>query len=232
MMQVPVEIRRGTDRYLTRGEGYFTRHSFAFGAHYDPANVRFGRLVCHDDHRLKAGTGFPLHEHRDVHVVTWVLTGSLRHTHVAGGAGGAEAHESTLRRDEIQVLSAGSGVQHAEIGGPEGQVRFIQAWIAAEEPGAAPSHDARPVDLEPGRLSEVLSLGDATLLVARLEAGQTVTLPDAPLQHVFVAGGALARFSLAEPLADGDALRITDDPGHHVTAAVPTELMVWTFAGR
>ncbi|MBZ5738072.1 pirin family protein [Nocardioides mangrovi] len=217
-----VEIRRGTDRYLTRGEGYFTRHSFAFGGHYDPENVRFGRLVCHDDHRLKAGAGFPDHEHRDVEIVTWVLSGSLEHSD-------SEGHTATVRPGEVQVLSAGSGVTHAEVAGPEGQVRFVQAWLTPEEPGTTPAYDVRPVSLEPGALTEVVTLGDATLLVARLDAGQTVTLPDAPLQHVFVAGGALTRSSLAEPLADGDAFRITDEPGHEVTAAVPTQLMVWTF---
>ena len=54
MMPVSVEIRRGTGRFLTRGEGQLTRHSFSFGAHYDPDNVRFGPLVCHDDHLLAA----------------------------------------------------------------------------------------------------------------------------------------------------------------------------------
>src|SRR6478752_6895931 len=69
IVQMNVEIRRGTERPLTRGDGYFTKHSFSFGGHYDPENVGFGRLVCHDDHRLKAGTGFPDHAHRDVDIV-------------------------------------------------------------------------------------------------------------------------------------------------------------------
>ena len=57
MMPVSVEIRRGTGRFLTRGEGHFTRHSFSFGQHYDPDNVGFGPLVCHDDHLLGPGVG-------------------------------------------------------------------------------------------------------------------------------------------------------------------------------
>ena len=65
----------------------------------------------------------------------------------------------------------------------------------------------------------------------REPAGATVTLPDEPRQHVFVTRGALVRSSLAEPLSDGDAFRITDQPGLEVTAAVPTELLVWTFTG-
>ena len=218
-----VEIRRGTGRYLTRGEGYFTRHSFSFGSHYDPENVAFGPLVCHDDHRLKAGRGFTEHPHRDVEIVTWVLTGSLEHSD-------SEGHTGVVRPGAVQVLSAGSGVTHAEIAGPEGQVRFVQAWLTPEETGTPPAYSITPVALTPGRLTEVVRIGSrARLLVARLGSDDTVRLPDEPLQHVFVAGGALARSSLAEPLADGDAFRITDDPGLEVTAAVPTELMVWAM---
>ena len=221
-MQMSVEIRRGTDRYLTRGEGYFTRHSFSFGGHYDPENVAFGPLVCHDDHRLKAGTGFPDHPHADVDIVTWVLSGSLSHTD-------SEGHSGLVRPGAVQVLRAGSGVTHAEIAGPEGQVRFVQAWLRPSETGTPPAYSVTPVTLTPGSLSEVVVLGSSRLLVARLGTGDTVTLPDEPLQHAFVAGGALTRSSLAEPLADGDAFRITDTPGLTVTAAVPTELMVWAF---
>ena len=217
-----VEIRRGTDRYLTRGEGFFTRHSFSFGGHYDPDNVAFGPLVCHDDHRLKAGAGFPDHPHSDVDIVTWVLSGSLQHSDSAG-------HTRVVRPGEVQVLRAGSGVTHAEIGGPEGQVRFVQAWLRPEESGTPPAYSVTAVELAPGELTEVAALGRSRLLVARLDAGDTVRLPDDPLQHAFVAGGALTRSSLAEPLSDGDAFRITDVPGLEVTAAVPTELMVWAF---
>ncbi len=222
MMPVSVEIRRRTGRFLTRGEGYFTRHSFSFGSHYDPENVAFGPLVCHDDHRLKAGAGFPDHPHRDLDIVTWVLSGSLQHTDSAG-------HTGVVRPGEVQILSAGSGVTHAEIAGPEGQVRFIQAWLTPTSLDAAPTYAIVPVDLVPGELTVAARVGDATFRVARLGAGDTVVLPDEPRHHVFVAGGALQRSSMAEPLSDGDAFRITDRPGLELTAAVPTELLVWSF---
>lgn len=217
-----MEIRRGTDRYLTRGDGFFTRHSFAFGAHYDPDNTAFGPLVCHDDHRLRAGHGFETHEHRDLEIVTWVLSGSLHHTD-------SEGNDAVVRPGEVQVLSAGSGVTHAEIGGPEGQVRFVQAWLTPEEAGTPPAYSVAEVDLEPGRPTPVVTVGSSSLAVVRLGPGQSVVLPEAPRLHVFVAAGALTRSSLAEPLADGDAFRFTDEPGHAVTAAVPTELMVWSL---
>jgi redox-sensitive bicupin YhaK (pirin superfamily) len=222
MMPVSVEIRRGTGRFLTRGEGHFTRHSFSFGAHYDPENVAFGPLVCHDDHLLGPGRGFEEHPHADLEIVTWVLTGALHHAD-------SEGHTGVVHPGEVQVLSAGSGVTHAEIAGPDGPTRFVQAWLTPQSPGAPPSYSVTAVDLRPGELTEVARVGDATFRVARLSAGDTVVLPDEPLQHVFVAGGALTRSSMAEPLADGDAFRITDHPGLSVTAAVRTELLVWSF---
>lgn len=222
MMHVSVEIRRGTDRYITREGGHHTRHSFSFGGHYDPANVRFGRLVCHDDHLLAGGEGFEEHPHQDVEIVSWVLTGALRHRDSSG-------NERVVRPGEVQVLSAGSGVTHAEVAEPGGATRFVQAWLTPEETGTPPAYSVTPASPTPGALTEVLRLGDARFVVARLSTGDAVTLPDEPLQHVFVASGALLRSSLAEPLSAGDAFRITEQPGLTVTAAVPTELLVWTF---
>ncbi|MFC7495407.1 MULTISPECIES: pirin family protein [unclassified Nocardioides] len=217
-----VEIRRGTDRYLTRNEGVVTRHSFSFGGHYDPENVGFGRLVCHDDHLLGRGRGFDEHPHREVDIVTWVLSGELHHDDSAG-------HTGVVRPGEVQVLAAGSGVTHSEVAGPSGPTRFVQAWLTPTVEDGEPAYSVAPVPLAEGSLTEAVRLGDAVFSVARLEGGATLALPDAPLLHVYVAGGALIRSSLAEPLADGDAFRITDARDVTVTAAVPTELLVWTF---
>ncbi|GAA1777518.1 pirin-like bicupin family protein [Nocardioides hankookensis] len=218
-----VEIRRGTGRFLTRGEGHITRHSFSFGQHYDPDNVAFGPLVCHDDHLLGPGRGFEDHPHRELDIVTWVLTGELHHSD-------SEGHTGVVRPGEVQVLSAGTGVTHAEVAGPDRPTRFVQAWLTPETSDDAPAYAVTPVDAVPGELTEVTRVGAATLQVARLASGDTVTLPGEGLVHVYVASGALIRSSLAEPLSEGDAFRISDEPPHAVTAAVPTELLVWSFS--
>ena len=181
-----------------------------------------GALEPPDDHHLASGTGFDEHPHRDLDIVTWVLSGELHHSD-------SEGHTGVVRPGEVQVLSAGSGVTHSEIAGPERPARFVQAWLTPAEPGGAPSYSVSPVDLVPGELSLAAVIGGARFLVARLGPGDTVLLPEERRQHVYVAGGALQRFSLAEPLSDGDAFRVTDHPGLEVTAAVPTELLVWAF---
>src|SRR5689334_9158618 len=80
IMSVTVEIRRGSARFVEREVGRVTHHSFSFGEHYDPERLAFGPLVCHDDHLLGSGRGFDTHHHSDLEIVTWVVSGALRHT--------------------------------------------------------------------------------------------------------------------------------------------------------
>jgi redox-sensitive bicupin YhaK (pirin superfamily) len=221
---------------VTRGEGRTSRHSFSFGDHYDPENVGFGPMVCHDDHLLRGGAGFPDHPHRDLEIVTWVLSGAVVHTASVGPP-------TTVGAGQVQVLSAGSGISHSEIAEPgAGPTRFVQTWLRPDVSGAAPSYASAAAGdaVAAGGLVPVVSGHDgaavarigtasATLHVAVLDAGESVTLPHDPLQHIFVASGSLARLSLAEPLSAGDALRVSDRPGLSLTAATPTELLVWSF---
>jgi len=198
-----------------------TWHSFSFGAEYDAARVRFGPMVCHDDHRLALGEGFPAHSHRDLVIVTWVLTGSLTHTDSSGAA-------REVTPGSVAVLRTGPGVEHSEVASSP-QTRFVQVWLT-DDTAPAPSYDVTAVDPTGGLLAAVAApLPGTTFSVAGVAVGQTVTLPASPLVHAFVARGALGRFSLAEPLHDGDALLMTDEPAHEVTATVPTELLVWSF---
>ena len=226
-----VEVRRGNARFVTREEGRSTRHSFSFGPHYDQDNVGFGPLICHDDHVLKPGAGFPDHGHRDLEIVTWVVAGAVVHTDAGG-------EPVVLRPGTVAVQSAGTGVRHGEVAADDvGPTRFVQAWLTPDADDAEPSYAVATPDLSTGGLVPVAGEGTslaigaagATLAAARLGAGEQVTLSGAPLQHVFVATGSLARSSLAEPLQAGDAFRITDQPGLVLTAASPTELLVWSF---
>jgi redox-sensitive bicupin YhaK (pirin superfamily) len=234
-----IDIRRADDRAKTKISWLDSKHSFSFGSHYDPDNVSFGALVCHDEHLLRGGEGFPDHPHRDLEIVTWVLSGAVVHTASVGAP-------ATVGAGQVQVLSAGTGIVHSEIADPgSGPTRFVQTWVRPDEPGAAPSYTSAAIHdvvagggLVPvvsgrdGGAVALLGTASATLHAAVLDPGESVTLPDDPLQHVFVATGALARFSLAEPLSAGDAFRVTDRPGLSVTAASPTQLLVWSFTTR
>jgi redox-sensitive bicupin YhaK (pirin superfamily) len=218
---VAVEIRRGTDRFVERLPGRLTAHAFSFGAHYDAEQVRFGPMTCHDDHLLRNGEGIPPHDHAGLVIVTWVLSGALEHD----GPTGPERVEP----GQVAVLRTGTGVTHSEVAAAP-QTRFIQVWLDAS--GAEePSYEVSTPPSAPGELVRVAEpeLG-AVFSVARLDTNQVLSVPAAPLTHVFLGRGALLRSSLAEPLQDGDAFLFTDEPAHEVTAGVPSELLVWQFS--
>lgn len=228
-------MRRGSDRFIERTAGRLSRHGFSFGTHYDPDRVAFGPMVCHDDHVIGREGGFEDHPHQAVDIVTWVVSGSVVHTDDTGAS-------TTLRAGECGVLRAGSGVRHSEVAGADGPARFVQVWLTPDDPGTAPGHAVAPVAAEPGA-GPVRVVGEggplqtgvrgAALDVARLEAGETLTLPVAERVHGYLTTGALLRFSLAEPLSAGDAFELTEhsaQEGYVVTAAVPTEILLWSFA--
>lgn len=225
-----METHRADDRFITRGEGRQTRHSFSFGSHYAPANLRFGLLVCHNDELIQPGSGYPDHPHSDLEIVTWVLDGALRHEDSQG-------HGGLVEPGRVQAMSAGSGIVHAEtVDVGSGPTRFIQTWLLPDEPGGEPSYssgDVRPGSEwtplasgnRPGAAARIGARG-ATLWAARMEAGAAMELPAAPLAHLFVAGGAVTLRDQA--LAEADAARLADEGGT-LTADVATELLLWTF---
>lgn len=224
-----VVVRRGMDRFVTRGAGRQTRHSFSFGSSYDPERISFGPLVALNDELLARGAGYDAHDHAGVVLVTWVVSGELLHE----DAGGRVAQPA----GELAVTRAGSGITHSERAGDQ-VTRLVQCWLRAEDDGAPPSRRTTRPDLAGGGLvtvadEEDLGLAGARLAIAEVPIGATVSVPAAPLRYVFVVTGALTRSSLAEPLAAGDAFEITDDEraGRDValSAAVPTQLLVWSF---
>ncbi len=227
------------DRPRTSEQGRETWHSFSFGAHYDPANIAYAGLMAHNDDHLEPGAGYPDHPHAGVEIVTWVLDGVLVHRDSDGGA-------ADLGAGSLQVQSAGSGIRHSEVAdAASGPTRFVQAWVRPDEDDGAPARevvDPGPV-LDGGGLVPLasgagtgsvgwvgLGAAGATLWVARLVPGRTITLPEHRHQHLFVSRGSVT--VAGQTLSEGDALRATDEPGHRATLpehVAGAELMVWTF---
>jgi quercetin 2,3-dioxygenase len=218
---VSVEIRRGSGRFVDRSPGRATWHAFSFGEHYDPDRLRFGPMVCHDEHLLGAGRGFETHAHEELEIVTWVVSGALTHQDSLGSA-------ATLRPGQVGHLRAGSGVTHSEIAAAP-QTRFVQVWLVPDADGLAPSYAVAEVAAGPGFVEALRPTAGSVLSIARLAAGESATLPAGARRHLYVAAGGLLRSSLAEPLAQGDAFLIEDEGDVEVTAAVPTELLAWTL---
>lgn len=229
-----IDVRRAAARFTTVGDGLRSRHSFSFGAHYDPADVGLSVLVVHNDDLVDPGHGYDTHPHTDLEIVTWVLEGTLVHRDSRGNAG-------VLHPGLVQLLSAGSGVLHSERNDagartPGVPTRFVQMWLRPDEPGLEPSYaqqEVAPSGLVP-LVSGIPHLDAAVRLhttgsalhVARLVPGESVSLPEAPHLHVFVARGSVL-LEGAGRLDEGDAARFTGEGGPVVTAATAAEVLVW-----
>lgn len=230
-----VEVVRSDERFRTRTSWLDSRHSFSFGAHYDPGNTHFGLLlVCNDD-VVAPGTGFPTHPHRDMEIVTWVLDGALAHSDSAGHAG-------YVRPGLAQRMSAGSGIRHSEVNAHQDRpVRFVQMWVAPDADGVEPGYEHSDVSerLADGGLIPVVSgrghagaisirQRDVVLHAARLPSGRSASLPEAPFLHLYVARGQVSLD--VGRLEAGDAARVRGSAGQWVTAeSRPTgaEILVW-----
>ena len=229
-----IEYRESEGRFVTRAEGRATYHSFSFGAHYDPRNTGFAALVAHNDERLPPGTGYDAHEHRDLEIVTWVLSGALRHSSSVGSG--------VTGPGQVQRLSAGSGVRHSENSATDPsalepvETRFLQSWVRPDRTGTPP--DYRSAEVTVGQDWTVvagaggavpLGTAGASLLVAGPPAGHRLVLPEAQHLHVFVATGSAM---LGERLLEaGDAGRLVGEGGRELTAEVEAQVLVWAFAG-
>ena len=241
---VTVDIRRAGQRYSTKIDWLDSKHSFSFGSHYDPRNTHHGVLLVNNDDVVAPGTGFETHPHRDMEIVTWVLRGQLVHQD-------SEGHNGVIYPGLAQRMSAGTGILHSEkndawrmtgADAHEDPVHFVQMWVVPDEPGIRPGYEQLEIgdELLRGGLVPVASGMPqhdgaaairiknryAALHAARLEPGDTITLPDAPYLHLFVPRGRVD-LEQAGGLDEGDAVRFTDVGGHRVTAVDAAEILVW-----
>lgn len=223
-----VSVHLAADRFRTDAALRSTAHSFSFGIHYNPHNIGFGALSAHNDELLQPGGGYPDHPHVDTEIVTWVLSGALRHTDHRG-------HSNVVEPGQVQRLSAGSGVVHSEVCAAATPTRFVQAWIRPDEAGLEPSYLCQAVPAVDGAWTPLVGVG-AVPLNARGVALQLglpgaagrLQLPDAPRVHLFVIGGSVE--VAGHHLADGDALRLLDRGGLLLHATSSTaQLLAWTL---
>ncbi|WNG82266.1 pirin family protein [Mycobacterium sp. ITM-2016-00316] len=239
-----VDIRPAADRAATRISWLDSKHSFSFGGHYEPDNTHHGLLLVNNDDRVAPGTGFDTHPHRDMEILTWVMQGSLVHQDSTGNNG-------VIYPGLAQRMSAGRGILHSEkndswtLTGRETHsepVHFVQMWVVPDESGRDPGYQQLEIDDEllSGRLVTIASgmpehrdqsaitIGNkyAALHGARLQAGESVHLPQAPYLHLFVPRGAVSLEGAGE-LLEGDAARLTATGGQRVTATEPSEILLW-----
>lgn len=238
-MSAHAQVRRAGARAVTTTPWLTSRHSFSFGDHYDPANTHHGLLLVNNDDIVAPATGFDTHPHRDMEIVTWVLSGRLAHQDSIGNRG-------VIYPGLAQRMSAGSGILHSERNDSSTEpVHFVQMWVVPDQSGITPGYQQREIDAHAldGALTTIASgirgregaialhNRNAALHAARLRPGAAVRLPEAPYLHLFVARGAVTCEGVGD-LAEGDAVRFADAGGRRVTANEPSELLVWEMHAK
>jgi redox-sensitive bicupin YhaK (pirin superfamily) len=128
-----LDIRRKDQHHRMRGSWLDARWHFSFSDYYDPQNLSFGPLRVFNDDRIDGESGFPMHPHRDMEIVTLVQGGVLTHYDSVGNSG-------QIRPGDVQKMSAGTGIQHSEWNYGEEPVRLQQVWFLPGRKGITPSY--------------------------------------------------------------------------------------------
>lgn len=207
------------------------KHHFSFADYYDPSRMSWGRLRVWNDDEIAAKSGFPPHPHADMEIITYVRTGAITHEDSMGNRGRTGA-------GDVQVMSAGTGVRHAEFNLEDETTTLFQIWIETDRPGAQPGWGQRefPKSDRTGRFS-VLASGDpddgsltinadARVLGATLKAGESLTydLAEGRRAYLVPAVGAVEVNGVALNARDGAAIR--DEAGITITARADAELVM------
>ena len=231
-----ITIRKSEDRGKGKIDWLDSRFSFSFGDYYDPAHESFGALRVINEDWIKGGAGFPPHPHRDMEIVTYILDGAIAHKDSTGGGG-------TIRPGEIQRMSAGSGIVHAEFNAsPTETCHLLQIWIMPSQRGIAPGYEQKTIDAQSvhnrfGRIAapdpganEVRLVQDAQIWSARLEAGAaaTHTLAQGRKAWLQVAKGEVVLDG--QTLKAGDAAAITDQALVAITSTDASEVLLFDLA--
>jgi Pirin-related protein len=227
-----ITLRRSDER--GRGEhGWLSsRHTFSFGEYYDDRFLGFRDLLVINEDRVKSGSGFPTHGHRDMEIISYVLEGALAHRDSLGNG-------SVLHPGEVQRMTAGTGIRHSEFNQSASEpLHFLQIWIRPEQAGLAAGYEQRAVPPEAmqDRLAVIASPDgdgvvhlhqDVRLLAARLSDGRTVEHPLEPGRHAWVQVARGAIDLAGEQLQAGDGAAISDEAVVRLTAAGPAEVLLF-----
>ena len=208
-------------------------HSFSFADYYDPAHMGFGNLRVINEDRIQPGTGFGTHGHKDMEIISYVLSGELAHQDSMGNV-------KAIPPGDVQRMSAGSGVRHSEFNhAPDSVTHFLQIWIEPNMLSIPPSYEQKTFSKaeKSGRLRLVASPGaeegsvhinaDARLYVGLLSGADAVAVPlDADRKaYVHLVRGELKVNGVA--LTGGDAALLSSESQLQLTHAQDAEVLVF-----
>lgn len=228
-----ITIRKANDRGHADHGWLNTYHTFSFSSYHDPERMGFRSLRVINEDRLAAGQGFGTHEHRDMEIVSYVLSGALEHQDSMGNG-------ETLTPGEYQRISAGTGITHSEFNPSATEsTHFYQIWLLPERKGIEPSYEQKSFDpvgrqnqfqLVASREATEGSLRinqDARIFLANLEGGEVI-------QHELVAGRhawlQVLQGSVAlngQPLETSDGAAVSEESKLSIAATEAAEIMLF-----
>src|SRR3954453_2271393 len=206
------------------------KHHFSFASYYDPSNMGHGALRGWNDDEIAPNTGFPAHPHRDMEIITYVREGAITHQDSLGNKGRTGA-------GDVQVMSAGSGVQHAEYNLEDEATTLFQIWIETDKPGAQPSWGAMPFpkDSRQGAFQLLASgdPGDGTLTInadarvlgATVKAGDSIAIDADANRHLYLVPSGRVRVNGVEA-NPRDGVAITGETRVEIEAEDDSELVL------
>ncbi len=224
-------IQRSQQRYFADHGWLQTYHSFSFADYFDPHNVQWGALRVFNDDRIAAAQGFPPHPHRDMEILTYVLSGELEHQDSMGNRGVVSA-------GGVQFMSAGTGVRHSEFNHSKSdELHLVQMWVLPGRAGTRPSYGQKDFTADDRRNRWLVIAGgqqsveapialtqDATLRVASI-ANASLRYQFAPKRYGFLFAAAGPIIVNGETINEGDAVRLYDIPELEISGS--GEIVFW-----
>jgi len=231
-----MQIRRGSERGRTELGWLDSRHTFSFGDYHDPEQMGFRALRVLNDDRVRPGKGFGTHPHRDMEIVSIVISGALEHRDSLGNG-------SVIRPGDVQRMSAGTGVLHSEFNpSPTEPTRFLQIWVLPERSGLPPGYEQRAfsaaerrgrlrlVAARDGRDGAVTVHQDVEIWMAQLSPGGQAEHPLRPGRHAWVqvASGEVRVGSAT--LGEGDGAALTGEAVAKIAGISEAEVLLFDLA--
>ncbi len=229
-------LRKGQDRGHADHGWLQSHHSFSFADYRDPAHMGYGNLRVINDDTIAPGTGFGTHGHRDMEIVTYVLSGALAHKDSLGTG-------AVIRPGDVQRMSAGRGVQHSEFNhAQDATTHLLQIWILPSEHGIEPGYEQKPfgaadkrgrlrlVASPDGRDGSVTVHADASIRAGLFDAGEHAELALDAQRKAYVH---LVRGQLSvngQVLVGGDAVKLSGESRLVLADAQDAEVLVFDLA--
>jgi redox-sensitive bicupin YhaK (pirin superfamily) len=228
--------RAAADRGRSDFGWLLSRHTFSFGDYFDANHGGYRALRIINDDRVAGGGGFPRHPHRDMEIFSYVLDGALAHQDSLGTG-------STIRRGEVQKMSAGTGIVHSEFNpDPDEPVHFLQVWILPERNGLPPSYEQknfpesekrgrlRLIGSRDGREGSIIFQQDVSIYASILAEGQSVRHPVDAGRNVWVQVARGAIDLDGTRLDEGDGAAVSGLPKVAIAGAGDAEILLFDLA--